>query len=66
MKVTWVDNCPECGCSVGTGFGLAYGGYGSYQYCEAEGCDWYEKERECASCEGVGEHHPDCQKPEQL
>lgn len=66
MKLSWVDTCPKCGGSVETGFGLAYGGYGSYQYCEAEGCGWFEKERICASCEGVGEHYPDCHKPEQL
>jgi hypothetical protein len=34
--------CPKCGAVVDTGFGLAFGGYGSYHTCSE--CDWWHKE----------------------
>ncbi len=35
--------CPKCGAPIFEGFGLAGGGYGVYQGCTAEGCDYFEK-----------------------
>lgn len=35
--------CPKCGSSLIQGFGLAGGGYGAYEFCEAEGCDHFQK-----------------------
>lgn len=36
--------CPRCGEeSVLQGFGLAGGGYGPYEMCDADGCDWFAK-----------------------
>lgn len=32
--------CPKCGKDVACGFGLAYGGYGPYEWCE---CGWFWK-----------------------
>lgn len=34
--------CPKCGSGVECGFGLAYGGYGPYEFC-ADDCGWYWK-----------------------
>jgi hypothetical protein len=31
--------CPTCGSGLQTGFGLAGGGYGVYEYCDNESCD---------------------------
>ncbi len=36
--------CPKCGGKPFSGFGLAYGGYGPYEFCTTEGCDWFWKE----------------------
>ncbi len=47
------DNCPKCHDRIEFGYGLAFGGFGAYQYCENEACDWYEKDRECAKCEAI-------------
>lgn len=49
MKV--LEHCPECHGAIAFGYGLAYGGFGAYQYCENQACDWYEKDRECPVCE---------------
>lgn len=41
--------CPQCGGDVLHGFGLAFGGYGSYVACLGEKdkhCQWYVKEQE--------------------
>lgn len=38
--------CPKCGAPTVEGFGLAGGGYGAYAYCEAPGCDYFEKWQE--------------------
>jgi len=39
--------CPKCGCELETGFGLAGGGYGAYEYCtNEEGCDQFTKWQE--------------------
>lgn len=32
------DKCPHCGSTLETGFGLAGGGYGVYEYCASEAC----------------------------
>lgn len=44
------DNCPKCHDQIEMGYGLAFGGLGSYQYCA---CGWYEKDRECPMCEAI-------------
>lgn len=31
--------CPKCGEMLETGFGLAGGGYGVYEYCASETCN---------------------------
>lgn len=38
--------CPKCGEPTVEGFGLAGGGYGAYEYCEAEGCGYFHKHPE--------------------
>jgi len=40
------ERCPKCGDPVVNGFGLAFGGFGAYQYCSFEGCDWATKHYE--------------------
>lgn len=35
--------CPKCGSSLHQGYGLAGGGMGAYEMCEAEGCGHFEK-----------------------
>lgn len=35
--------CPKCGGELGTGYGLAGGGFGVYTYCTADGCDYFDK-----------------------
>lgn len=52
--------CPKCHDRIGDGYGLAGGGFGSYQYCENSACDWFVKDHECPVCEMVGEHDDDC------
>lgn len=47
------DNCPKCHDRIEFGYGLAFGGFGAYQYCENQACDWYEKDRECPTCEEI-------------
>lgn len=32
-------HCPSCGTELKTGFGLAGGGYGVYEYCDNETCN---------------------------
>jgi len=32
-------HCPNCGARLETGFGLAGGGYGVYEYCASEQCN---------------------------
>ena len=51
----FVGRCPKCSSETDSGVGLAYGGYGTYQFCANMECDWYEKERECPICESVSE-----------
>lgn len=36
------SKCPRCGARAEGGFGLAYGGYGPYEFCEKQ-CGWYWK-----------------------
>lgn len=42
--------CPLCGADLEDdfipGFGLAYGGYGTYWYCTDENCQWFYKKME--------------------
>ncbi len=41
------DTCPKCGNeTLGFGYGLAGGGIGPYSYCEAEGCDYFDKSQD--------------------
>ena len=35
--------CPKCGSPLHQGYGLAGGGMGAYEMCEAEGCGHFEK-----------------------
>lgn len=37
--------CPKCLSPIDAdaGYGLAFGGMGSYWVCDAEGCDWFYK-----------------------
>ena len=35
--------CPKCGAPVVDGYGLMGGGCGVYAFCEAAGCDYFEK-----------------------
>lgn len=35
--------CPKCGAPMFQGYGLAGGGCGAYEFCEAPGCDHFEK-----------------------
>lgn len=35
--------CPKCGAEALVGYGLAGGGFGSYEYCTAKGCNWFHK-----------------------
>lgn len=34
--------CPRCGARAEHGFGLAFGGFGPYEFCTAE-CGWHWK-----------------------
>jgi hypothetical protein len=54
------DRCPKCQDAIDEGYGLAFGGFGSYQYCLNQACDWHVKDRECPVCEAV-----DCKEHEQ-
>ncbi len=38
--------CPKCHSSISSGYGLAYGGMGCYDYCNDDNnqnCDWFYK-----------------------
>lgn len=35
--------CNKCGKEMAMGYGLAGGGVGPYFFCEAEGCDGFQK-----------------------
>lgn len=37
-----MEVCPDCGADIHVGYGLAFGGYGEYKYCEDE-CGWFWK-----------------------
>lgn len=39
------EECPKCHArgTLHTGYGLAGGGIGVYTYCDAEGCDFFDK-----------------------
>ncbi len=44
-KVHELEQCPECGGrDIQLGFGLAFGGYGSYWTCGY--CDWFYKKED--------------------
>lgn len=51
--MTSVESCPKCSGAIQFGYGLAFGGFGAYQYCKTEGCNWHEKDRECPTCEAI-------------
>lgn len=42
----FVEVCPKCKGPVHDGFGLMFGGYGSYQFCADEKCGWATKHYE--------------------
>jgi hypothetical protein len=35
--------CPKCGSEILSGYGLAFGGMGVYEFCSNDGCDWFWK-----------------------
>ena len=43
-KVHDIEACPKCGSDIVLGFGLMFGGYGEYKFCEV--CDWWWKRYE--------------------
>lgn len=38
-----IEVCPKCGSFITLGFGLMFGGYGEYKFCNNEQCDWFWK-----------------------
>ena len=40
-----LEACPKCGADIVLGFGLMFGSFGEYKFCEkgldVDGCDWY-------------------------
>lgn len=38
------EKCPKCGSWIHLGFGLMFGGFGDYKWCQNEQCDWFYKE----------------------
>lgn len=58
------DVCPKCGQQVEHGYGLAGGGFGAYQLCTSDSCDWMHKEYECPYCDSVlSEGQSNCGDP---
>lgn len=43
-SVPFENACPKCEGNLQSGYGLAYGGFGPYQFCES--CDWATKHPE--------------------
>jgi len=41
-----IEACPKCGFDIVLGFGLMFGGYGEYKFCEGDDCDWYWKRQD--------------------
>jgi hypothetical protein len=39
------EKCPKCGSWIDIGFGLMFGGYGPYKFCQSDECDWFYKEQ---------------------
>lgn len=39
------EKCPKCGSWIHLGFGLQFGGYGPYKWCQNDDCDWFYKEQ---------------------
>jgi hypothetical protein len=37
------EKCPKCGSWIHIGFGLMFGGYGEYKWCQSDDCDWFYK-----------------------
>lgn len=44
-RYTEIFFCPKCLEQIDgdAGYGLAFGGFGIYWYCDGEGCDWFYK-----------------------
>ena len=38
------EKCPKCGSWIELGFGLMFGGYGPYKWCQNDSCDWFYKQ----------------------
>jgi hypothetical protein len=44
-KVHEFEKCPKCGSWIDIGFGLQFGGFGPYKFCQNDSCDWFYKEQ---------------------
>lgn len=38
-----MEKCPECSSWIELGFGLMFGGFGEYKFCQNEKCGWHWK-----------------------
>ncbi len=47
------EDCPKCGEPLTPGYGLMGGGIGVYQFCEADGCDYFHKTQDGDEDEGA-------------
>ena len=45
-KVHDIEACPKCGSDIVLGFGLMFGGFGRYKFCESADCDWRWKKED--------------------
>ena len=41
-----LEACPKCGSWISHGYGLMFGGFGAYKYCNNDSCDWLWKRLE--------------------
>lgn len=48
-----MKTCPECGGELEFSYGLAGGGMGAYEWCKADACDYFHKDRECLFCDAL-------------
>lgn len=35
-----LEKCPKCGSWIEIGFGLMFGGFGEYKFCQNDKCTW--------------------------
>lgn len=38
-----LEKCPKCGSWIEVGWGLMFGGFGEYKFCQNDKCDWFWK-----------------------